>query len=110
MTALQLQDSFPCWFHGSSFKDFSIVFLFSDWLKWNHLRSRIKRGFLDIFSRHICSTVTATIRVTNYATSFGGKNVQKTKFEAAEMILDPWKQQLNQDLTNRAVGSKFTKG
>ena len=34
-----------------------------------------------------------TIRVTNYATSFGAKNVQKTRFEAAEIIVDPWNQQ-----------------
>ena len=39
-----------------------------------------------------------------------GKNVQKTKFEAAEMILDHWKQQFNQDLTSGATGSKFIKG
>ena len=45
------------------------------------------------FSRHICSAVTETIRVTNYATSSGEKNVQKSKFEASEMILDPWNQQ-----------------
>ena len=32
--------------------------------------------------------------MTNYALSFGAKNVQKTKFEAAEMILDTWNQQL----------------
>ena len=91
-----LLETIICWFHGSSFKSFSIVFLFSDWLKSNHLRSRIEHGFLDIFSRHICSIVTKIIRVTNYATSFGAKNVQKTKFEAAEMIpviLDPWNQQ-----------------
>ena len=31
--------------------------------------------------------------VTNYAASFGAKNVQKTKFEAAEMMLGPWNQQ-----------------
>ena len=74
-------------------KVFLLFFLFSDWLKSNHLISRIERGFLDIFSRYICSTVTKTIRVTNYATSFGAKNVQKTKFEAAEMILDPLNQQ-----------------
>ena len=43
--------------------------------------------------RHSFSSVTETIRVTIYATSFGAKNVQKTKFEAAEMILDPWNQQ-----------------
>ena len=38
-----------CWFHGSSFKGFSIIFLFSDWLKSNHLKSCIERGFVDIF-------------------------------------------------------------
>ena len=32
--------------------------------------------------------------MTNYATSFDAKNVQKTKFEAAEMILDLWNQQV----------------
>ena len=62
------------WFHGSSFKAFLLFILFSDWLKSDHLRSRIERGFLDIFSRHICSAVTETIRVTNYATGFGAKN------------------------------------
>ena len=31
--------------------------LFSDWLKLNHLKSRIERGSLDIFSRHTCSVV-----------------------------------------------------
>ena len=30
------------------------------------------------------------------------KNVQKTKFEAAEMILDPWNQQLKGELHCRA--------
>ena len=30
-------------------KVFLLFFLFSDWLKSNHLRSRIGRGFLDIF-------------------------------------------------------------
>ena len=50
-------------------------------------------GFSDIFSRHICSTVAATIDVSNYAASFGAKNVQKTTFEAAEMMLGPWNQQ-----------------
>ena len=74
---------------------FSVVFPFSNWLKSNHLKSVIERGFLDIFSRHICSAVTETIRVTNYATRFGAKNVQKTRFEAAEMILDPWNQQMS---------------
>ena len=49
-------------------------------------------AFSDIFSRHICSTVAETIDVTNYAASFGAKNVQKTPFEAAEMMLGPWNQ------------------
>ena len=46
-------------------------------------------GFSDIFSRHICSTVAETIGVTNNAASFGAKNVQKTTFEAGEMMLGP---------------------
>ena len=50
-------------------------------------------GFSDIFSRQICSTVAETIGVTNYAASFGAKNVQKTRFEAAEMMLGPLNQQ-----------------
>ena len=70
--------------------------LFSDWLKSNHLRNRIERGFLEIFSRHICSAVTKITRVINYATSFGPKNVPITKFEAAERNLDQWNQQLRQ--------------
>ena len=50
-------------------------------------------GFSYIFPRHICSTVEETIGVTNKSESFGAKNVQKTTFEAAEMILGPWNQQ-----------------
>ena len=50
-------------------------------------------GFSDIFWRHICSTVAETIGVTNNPASFGAKNVQKTTFEAAEMILGPRNQQ-----------------
>ena len=63
--------------------------------KLNHLKSRMECGFSDIFSRHICSTVTETIGVTNYAASFGAKNVQKTTSEAAEVMLGPWNQQLS---------------
>ena len=62
-----------CWFHGSSFKGFSIVFLLPDWLKLNHLKSWMERGFSDIFSRHICSTVAETMGVTNNPASFGAK-------------------------------------
>ena len=51
-------------------------------------------GFSDISSHHICSTVAETIGVINNAASFGGKkNVQKTTFEAAEMMLGQWNQQ-----------------
>ena len=60
-------------------KAFLLFFLFSDWLKSNHLRSWIERGFLDIFSRHICSAVTETIRVTNYATSFGATKCSENR-------------------------------
>ena len=51
-------------------------------------------SFSDIFSRHICSAVAETIGVTNYAASLAQKNVQKTTFEAAEMMLGPWNQQI----------------
>ena len=71
-------------------KAFLLFFLLPDWLKLNHLKSRMECGFSDIFSRHICSTVAETIGVTNYAASFGAKHVQKTTFEAAEMMLGPW--------------------
>ena len=60
-------------------KVFLLFFLFSDSVKSNHLRGRIECGFLDIFSCHICSAVTETIRVTNYATSFGAKNCSSSK-------------------------------
>ena len=56
---------------------FSIVFLFFDWLKSNHLRSLIERGFFGHFSCHICSAVTETTRVTNYAISFGAPRNQQ---------------------------------
>ena len=70
-------------------KAFLLFFLLPDWLKLNHLKSRMECGFSDIFSRHICSNVAETIGVTNYAASFGAKYVQKTTFETAEMMLGP---------------------
>ena len=54
-------------------KAFLLFFLFPDWLKLNHLKSRIECGFSDIFSRHFCSTVAKTTGLTNYAASFGAK-------------------------------------
>ena len=54
-------------------KAFLLFFLLSDWLKLNHLKSRMECGFSDIFSRHICSIVAETIGVTNYVASFGAK-------------------------------------
>ena len=77
-------------------KDFLLFFLLPDCLKLNHLKSRMECDFSDIFSRHICSTVAETIDVKNYAASFGPKNVQKTTFVAAEMILGPRNQQYTQ--------------
>ena len=58
---------------------FLLFFLFSDWLKSNHLTSRMKRGFFDIISHGICSALTETIRVTNYATSFGAKKCSENQ-------------------------------
>ena len=45
----------------------------------NHLKSRMKYGFSDIFSCHICFTVAETIGVINYATSFGAKKCSHLK-------------------------------
>ena len=47
-------------------------------------------GFSDIFSRHFCSTVAETSLI------FGAKKFQKTTFEAAEMILGKWNQQITE--------------
>ena len=73
-------------------KAFLLFFLLPDWLKLNHLWSWVEYGFSEIFSLHICSTVAETISVTNNTACFGAKNVQI--FEAAEMMLGPWNQQI----------------
>ena len=74
-------------------KSLLLFFLLSDWLKLNHLKSRMKCGFQTFFlANDICSTVTETIGMTNDVASFGAKNVQKPTFEAAEMILGRWNQ------------------
>ena len=54
-------------------KAFLLFFLLPDWLKLNHLKSRMKCGFSDIFSRHVCVTVAETIDAINYAASFEAK-------------------------------------
>ena len=59
-------------------KAFLLFFLLPDWLKLNHLKSRMQCGFSDIFSRHICSTVAETTGVTNYAAS-DARSVEPTK-------------------------------
>ena len=74
-------------------KAFLLLFLLSDWLKLNHLTSRMECGFSDILSRHICSTVAETIGVINYAASFGAKKCSVNYIEAAEIMLGPWNQQ-----------------
>ena len=91
-------------------KAFLLFFLLPDWLKLNHLKSRMECGFSDIFSRHFCSTVAKTIGLTNYAAGFR-KNVQKTTFEATEMILGPWNQQLvTSDLWHSVAETKVSIG
>ena len=84
-----------CWFHGSSFKGFSIVFLLPDWLKLNHLKSRMECGFSDIFSRHFCSTVAETIGVTINQASFGPKKCSENH------IWSCWDDSWSMEPTNR---------
>ena len=52
---------------------FFYCFLLPDWLKLNHLKSRMECGFSDIFSRHFCSTAAETMGVTINPASFGAK-------------------------------------
>ena len=56
-------------------KVFLLFFLLPDWLKLNHLKSRMEYGF------------------QTFLASFGAKNVQKTTIETAERMLGPWNQQ-----------------
>ena len=62
-------------------KAFLLFFLLPDWLKSNHLKSRMECGFLDIFSRHIFSTVAETIDVTNYSASFDAKKCSENHIQ-----------------------------
>ena len=43
-------------------KTFPLFFLFSEWIKFSHLRSRIKRGVLFIFSRHNRNNISDKLR------------------------------------------------
>ena len=62
-----------CWFHGSSFKGFSIVFP-APWLaKVESSQKSNGMWFFRHFLRHFCSTVAETIGVTINPASFGAK-------------------------------------
>ena len=74
-------------------KVFLLFFLLPDRLNLNHLKTRMEGGFSHIFSRHFSSTVAETIGLKNTQQLLTRENVQKTIFEAAEMILGPWNQQ-----------------
>ena len=77
----------------------SIVFLLPDWLKLNHLRSRIECDFSDIFSGHICSIVAEIIGVTNYAASFGAKKCSENHIWSCwDDACGPWNQQISLQL------------
>ena len=75
-------------------KVFLLFFLFFDWLKSNHLRSRIERGFLTFFRPIFVTLLQEQYEWQTMQQVLAQKNVQKIKFEAAEMILDPWNQQV----------------
>ena len=59
-------------------KAFLLFFLLPDWLKLNHLKSRVECGFSYIFSRHFCSTVAETIGITNYEASFDAEKCSES--------------------------------
>ena len=53
-------------------KAFLLFYLLPDWLKLNHLKSRMECAF-QTFTRLICSTIAETIGVANYEASFSAK-------------------------------------
>ena len=64
-----------CWFHGSSFKGFSIVFPAP---RLAEVESSQKSNGIYVFrhfSRHSCSTIAESIGLTNYAASFDAKKM-----------------------------------
>ena len=73
-----------CWLQGSSFKGFSIVFQKSNRMWF----------FGHFFAPYLqqCNKNNTSDKLRS--TFWREKNVQKTKFEAAEIILDPWNQQI----------------
>ena len=83
-----------CWFHGSSFKGFCIVFPFF-WLANIESSRKLNRmWFSGHFSRAIFVAPWKK-KQHEWQTMqqvLARKSVQKTKFEAAEMIVDPWNQ------------------
>ena len=66
-------DEFVCWFHGGSLEGFSVVFPVFSLAEVESSQKSNRTCFFGHFSCHICSAVIETIRVTNYAASFGAK-------------------------------------
>ena len=78
------------WFHGSSFKGFSI--LFPDfpvfWLAKLESSQKSNRTWLfGHFSRHIYSAVIEAIRVTNYPTSYDAKKCYENLKSVSKVFL-----------------------
>ena len=80
-----------CWFHGSSFKSFSIVFP-APWLAKveSSQKSNGMWFFRDFFAPFLFDHSRNNRRDKLRSKFWREKNVQKTTFEAAEMILGPW--------------------
>ena len=74
-THLLASELTSCWFHGSSFKGFSIVFPVFWLAKFESSQKSNRMWFFGDLLHHICSALTETIWVTNYATSFGAKKM-----------------------------------
>ena len=68
-----------CWFQGSSFKGFSIVFPVFWLAKVESSQKSNRTWVFGHFSRYICSAVTETMWVTNYPTSFGPKKCSENQ-------------------------------
>ena len=76
-------------------KVFLLFFLFSDWLKSNHLNSQIEHGFLNIFYAIFDAPYRNDKSDKLRNKYFGTKKFSKNQVWSCEMIFDPRNQQFS---------------
>ena len=74
-------------------KVFLLFSLLPDWLKLGHLKSGMECGFKTFFAPYLFHRRGNNWRDKLRSKFWRKKNVQKTTFEAAELMPGPWNQQ-----------------